>query len=148
MKTQWSHILATAILGAVAGCAMSPPSNPSPRAVVEAKFAAVNRHAVADVVKLYSPDARITSSGFCNPRHGSADVQRTYQALFADFPGIVADVLEYVVQGDRVAVRFIARMKIQGRSIDVPIYNFFTVRNGLIEADEGMFDTGGRPCTS
>jgi hypothetical protein len=34
-----------------------------------------------------------------------------------------------------------------GFAFDVPIMNFFTVRNGLIESDEGRFDNGGRRCS-
>jgi hypothetical protein len=33
-----------------------------------------------------------------------------------------------------------------GRSFDLPLMNFFTVRNGLIVRDQGIFDNGGRAC--
>ena len=118
----------------------------SPRAVVEAKFAAVNRHAVAEVVALYAPDAVVTASDFCQPRRGRADVQRTYEAIFAAVPDAVADVQELIVEGDRVAVRFVVRSRLPGRAFDLPILDFFTVRDGLIVRDDGVFDNRGRPC--
>ncbi len=122
------------------------PDN-SPRAVVAAKFAAVNRHSVPDIVNLYSPDAQVTASDFCKPRRGRADVQRIYQYLFDTFPDIVAEVHEYVAEGDRVAVRFTVRSRLPGKTFAVPIMDFFTVRNGMIESDDGIFDTRGRPCS-
>jgi ketosteroid isomerase-like protein len=129
-----------------AGCA-TPVTHSSAKSVVQAKFAAVNRHALEDIVALYSADAAVTAPDFCTPRHGRDDVRRTYQALFSAFSDISADVQEYVEQGDRVAVRFVVRSSLPGRSFEVPIMNFFTVRNGVIVSDEGMFDTRGRKCS-
>src|SRR3981081_4053294 len=99
-----AHIVAVA-LGLLVTPAHAWPSA-SPREVIAAKFAAVNRHAVDDIVALYAPDAEIIASSFCGARRGRADVERTYRAIFTAVPDAVADVQEYVVQGDRVAVRF------------------------------------------
>jgi hypothetical protein len=55
---------------------------------VRAKFAAVNRHSVEDIVALYAADAELTAPDFCSPRHGHDDVRRTYQALFSAYPDI------------------------------------------------------------
>jgi ketosteroid isomerase-like protein len=118
----------------------------SPRAVIEAKFAAVNRHALVDVIKLYAPDARIISSGFCAPRQGGEGVRRTYQYLLDSIPDLSARVISYVVEGDRVAVLFHTTGHLHGRPFKVQIANFFTVRDGLIQSDEGVYDTAGSPC--
>ncbi len=126
----------------VAGCATTG-AQASAKSVVQAKFAAVNRHALEDIVALYAVDADVTAPDFCSPRHGRDDVRRTYQALFTAFPDISVDVQEYLQQGDRVAVRFVVRTQ----SFAVPIMNFFSVRNGVIVSDEGMFDTRGRKCS-
>jgi ketosteroid isomerase-like protein len=119
----------------------------SPRAVVEAKFAAVNRHSIADIAALYAPDARLTASDFCAPRQGRLEVERTYRGIFAFAPDAFDDVQEYVVQGDRVAVRFTLRGSIGGHSFSAPLMDFFTVHDGLIVNDDGIFDNGGRACT-
>jgi hypothetical protein len=97
-----SSIVALAL---ISGCASVAPSKPSSQSTIEAKFAAVNRHALDEIVNLYSPEAQITASDFCQPRHGREDVRRTYKALFDAIPNIGVEVHEYVVQGDRVAVR-------------------------------------------
>lgn len=131
----------------LSSCATRASSASSPQAIVEAKFAAVNRHDIVEIVRLYAPDAQVTASNFCKPRSGRTDVQRTYQSMFDAFPDIVADIHEYLVQGDRVVVRFTARGRLPGKSFDLPIVNFFTVRNGLIQSDDGVFDTAGRPCS-
>lgn len=138
--------LAVLTLSSFAGCATTV-TQASAKSVVQAKFAAVNRHALEDIVALYSADADVTAPDFCTPRHGHDDVRRTYQALFSAFSDISVDVQEYVEEGDRVAVRFTVRSSLPGRSFEVPILNFFTVRNGVIVKDEGMFDTRGRKCS-
>ena len=135
------------LLCVFAGCT-TPLAQPSAKSVIEAKFAAVNRHSVEDIVALYAVDAELTAPDFCAPRHGHDDVRRTYQALFSAYPDISADVQEYVQEGDRVAVRFIVRSKLPGRSFEVPIMNFFTVRRGAIVSDEGLFDARGRKCSA
>jgi ketosteroid isomerase-like protein len=131
---------------AFASCATTV-AQPSVKSVIEAKFAAVNRHSVEDIVALYAADAELRAPDFCSPRHGHDDVRRTYQALFSAYPDISVEVREYVREGDRLAVRFIVRSKLPGRSFEVPIMNFFTVRRGVIVSDEGLFDTGGRKCS-
>jgi ketosteroid isomerase-like protein len=130
---------------ALAGCAGLTPQSPA-KAVVEAKFAAVNRHSVDDVEKLYAPFASITAPNFCAPRHGREDVRRIYEDLFTTFPEIHAEIQEYLVQGDRVAVRYLVHTGPAGKGFTVPIFNLFTVRDGLITTDDGMFDNGGRKC--
>jgi ketosteroid isomerase-like protein len=114
---------------------------------VEAKFAAVNRHAISEIAALYAPDAVVTASDFCKPRAGRAEVERTYAGIFGFLPDAIADVQEYVVEGDRVAVRYVVRGHVQGREVAIRILNFFTVRDGLIVRDDGVFDNGGRACT-
>ena len=139
-------LVAVLIFSTIPGCATTAGQT-SAKSVVQAKFAAVNRHALEDIVALYAADADVTAPDFCSPRHGHDDVRRTYQALFSAVPDISVEVQEYLEQGDRVAVRFIVRSSLPGRAFEVPIMNFFSVRNGVIVSDEGMFDTRGRKCS-
>ena len=106
----------------------------------------VNRQSIDDIEKLYAPDVSITASNFCAPRHGRADVRRIYQDLFATFPDVRAEIQEYVVQGDRVAVRYLVRIGAAGKEFVVPIINLFAVRDGPVTVDDGVFDNGGRKC--
>ncbi len=133
---------------AIAGllCTAAAPVPHSARAVVEAKFAAVNRHAIGDIVSYYADDAVLTASDFCAPRHGKPDVERTYQAIFGAIADVQVEVVEYVVQGDRVAARVVLHSRRPGHSFDFPLMNFFTVKNGKIVRDAGIFDNGGRAC--
>lgn len=142
----WKRSLAVITLSATAasGCASM---RTDPRSVVEAKFVAVNRHAVADIVALYASDAVISASDFCQPRQGRAGVQRTYLAIFRALPDAVVDVREYLTDGDRVAVRFVLRSATIGPTFQVAIMGFFTVRDGLIVRDDGIFDNRARPCS-
>ena len=138
--------LTTTLLLIIAGCA-TEHSGDAARSVVEAKFAAVSRHAVADIVALYSPSAKLSAPDFCKARSGRDDVRRTYQTLFEQFPDVTVNGLEYLARGERVAVKFVVSSRIPNKTFDVPIMNFFTVRDGLIESDEGLFDTRGRACS-
>ena len=121
-------------------------SGRTPVEAVLAKFAAVNRHDVGAIVASYGSNARLSASDFCADRIGQSEVARTYRAIFALVPDIQAKVQETLVQGDRVAVRVVLHSRTPGRSFDLPLMNFFTVQDGLIVRDEGIFDNRGRPC--
>src|SRR5690349_12299259 len=81
----------------------------SAKAVVEKRFAAVRRHDLEAIVALYAKDAVETSPAFCHDRTGPEGARQTYAELFQAFPNITDDVVAYVVDGDRVAVQFVAR---------------------------------------
>lgn len=119
------------------------PTPAAPRDVVTAMFAAFNRHDAAAMAKLYAPEANLTSPDFCAPR-GRRDVERTYAALFTAYPDIRDDVQQMVVEGEVVAVRFVAVSRTG--DLTLPIQAMIRVRNGLIVDDAAIFDTGGKPC--
>ena len=122
---------------------------PSPKTVVENRFAAVRRHDVEAIVALYANDALETSPAFCTERSGPDGARRTYSELFQAFPTITDDVTSIVVEGERVAVQFVARSKkVDGSyAFEVPLANFLVVRHGRIVRDDTYFDTRGRPCS-
>ena len=116
-----------------------------PAAIVHKLFASFNRHDAAALQALYVPNARLTSSDFCNPRTG-ADVARTYEALFRAFPDIRDDVETIVIEGDRAAVRFVSSSHTLGRNFRLNLVTFFRISDGRIIEDDTIFDTGGRAC--
>jgi ketosteroid isomerase-like protein len=132
---------------AVKGVAAS--AHASAEAVVEKRFAAVRRHDLEAIVALYAKDAVETSPAFCRDRTGPEGARQTYAELFQAFPNITDDVITYVVDGDHVAVQFVARSRRPDGTFafEVPLANFLTVRNGRIVRDETYFDTKGRPCS-
>ena len=141
------------ILGLFAGlmlcfqaCNAAATGDRSPKETITAKFEAVKRHSAEEVASFYAENATLNASDMCAPRHGAAEVIRTYQAIFATFPHIQAEILETVVEGDRVSARVLLKSADPNMRFELPIANFFTVRDGLIIRDEGLFDTGGRPC--
>lgn len=129
--------------------APSMAHEPSPRTVVENRFAAVRRHDVEAIVALYANDAVETSPAFCAERSGPEGARRTYTELFQAFPEITDDVTSIVVEGERVAVQFTARSRKPDGSyaFEVPLANFLVVRHGRIVRDDTYFDTHGRPCS-
>jgi ketosteroid isomerase-like protein len=121
----------------------------SARAVVEQRFAAVRRHDVDAITLLYAMNAVETSPGFCHERVGQDGVRRTYSELFQAFPDISDEVITTLVDGEHVAVQFVARSRRPDGTVlfEIPLANFLTVQNGRITRDETYFDTRGRPCS-
>jgi ketosteroid isomerase-like protein len=121
----------------------------SAKAVVKKRIEAVMRHDLDAIAALYAVDAIETSPGFCTPRIGVEGARRTYGELFQSYPTITDDMATYVVQGNEVAVQFVARVRKPDGSLlfEVPIANFLTVEHGRITRDVTYFDTKGRPCT-
>ena len=135
-------VLTSVLLAACSGM----PSRPEPEDVVRNKFAAVNRHDLQAVTQSYAPDARLMASDFCAPRIGRQEVERTYRALFASIEDLSVQLDEVRPDGNRIMVRFRVLGAVGGRRFEVPIANFFEVRDGLIVYDLGVFDNGGRAC--
>lgn len=131
--------------GALASCAGARPDSAA-LDVVRAKFDAVNNHDVHAIAESYAPQARLMASDFCAPRIGRSEVTRTYEALFGSIENLSVQIDQAFADGSRVAVRFRVLGSVAGRQFEVPIANFFQVRNGLIVYDLGVFDNRGRPC--
>jgi ketosteroid isomerase-like protein len=134
---------------ALAGCSGSLTSTETgedeARAAVESVFAAFNRHDPEAMAALYAENATMISSDYCQPLVGRDAVQEVYRGLFAEVPDVEDEVLDYYVEGDKVAVRFVSRSRLPGRAFEVTIANFFEVRDGLIVRDETIFDAQ-EPC--
>ncbi len=125
-------------------CATTRESTP-PLAVVRAKFDAVNRHDLHAITAAYAPDARLMASDFCAARIGRDAVERTYTALLA-IEDLSVSVDQAIADGNQVLMRIKVRGAIRGQRFEVPIANYFEVRDGLITYDLGVFDNGARPC--
>ena len=147
MKSLHSGVWFSSIL--VATISMPVLAQESPEAVVKRRFEATANRNLDAVAALYAADAIETSPAFCAPRQGSVGARKTYGDLFRDAPGIENEVTNFVVDGNRVAVQFIARVRKPDGSIafEVPLANFLTIERGRIVRDDTYFDTKGRPCS-
>ena len=110
-------------------------------------FAAFNRHDLDAMARLYASDAILESPDFCSPRRGPEGVRKTYADLFRTFPDIIDQVTGSVVNGERVAVQFVAHSQGFDPTHEIRLATFFIVRNGLIVRDETYFDAHGQPCS-
>ncbi len=121
----------------------------SPRAIVAKRFALVGQYDVDGIAALYAPDAIETSPGFCTERRGPAGARRTYGELFEAYPTITAHITALIVEGERVAVEFIARVRKPDGSVafESRLANFLTVHDGKITRDDTYFDPRGQPCS-
>lgn len=118
---------------------------PTPRAVVEAMFRAVNAHDGAALAKLYADDAEIVSSDTCTRMRGPDAVRKGHEDLVRDVPDLHDEPLHWVVDGDTVAVLFEAHGKALGPEGKMLLADFLTVRNGKIVRDVTIFNAGA-PC--
>jgi ketosteroid isomerase-like protein len=132
-----------------AATSMPALAQESPEAVVRKRFEATASRDIDAIAALYASDAVETSPAFCVPRQGSVGARKTYGDLFRDAPGIENQVTNFVVDGNHVAVQFVARARKPDGSIafEVPLANFLTVEHGRIVRDDTYFDTKGRPCS-
>ena len=148
MHSRFLTITLLALVGSAA-CADERPVAESPRAVVERRFALVGRYDDEGIAALYAPDAIETSPAFCTDRRGPAGALRTYGELFKSYPTITAHITSLIVEGDRVAVQFVARVRNPDGSIafESRLANFLIVRAGKITRDDTYFDPIGRPCS-
>jgi predicted ester cyclase len=113
--------------------------------IINKLFNAFNQHDTAALQALYSPNAQLTSSGFCKARTG-ADVARTYAAIFRDIPDIQDEVDSIVIQGDRAAARFVSSGHTPEGEVRLKLVTFFRFKHGRIIEDDTVFDAGGRAC--
>jgi ketosteroid isomerase-like protein len=141
--------LAVCAVAIGSSAALAREAETSPRVVVEKRFEAVKHQDIEAIVALYDKDAVETSPAFCEKRIGREGVRRTYTDLFRMFPTITDDVTTYVVEGDHVAVQFIARSKKADGSdaFEFPLANFLTVKHGRIIRDDTYFGARGQPCS-
>ena len=94
----------------------------------------------------YSADATLTSSDLCRPQRGADALERIHRGLFELAPDVHDDLIDIIVQGDNVAVRFVSSGHIRREAFELEIGDFFRVENGLIVQDNTIFNTNGRPC--
>jgi ketosteroid isomerase-like protein len=147
VKSLHAGVWACSVLLAIASTPAA--AQDSPEAVVKKRFEATARHDLDAIAALYAPEAIETSPAFCAVRQGTAGARKTYGDLFHDAPGIEDEVTNFVVDGNHVAVQFIARVRKPDGSIafEAPLANFLTVEHGRIVRDDTYFDTKGRPCS-
>lgn len=121
------------------------------RQVIEAMFAAFNRHDAEAMAELYSEDAFLDSSDFSAPKRGKQAVRETYSKYFKQSPDIKDEVKSIVVCGDKAFVEFVssgtieipppgAPSELKGQKFTVKIATVLEVKNGKIVRDVSYFD--------
>jgi len=140
----WKAVSASLLLvTGLCACAHAPSAQTSLQPLVDARFATFNRHDLDGIVKLYAPDAVLTSPGFCSPRQGQDGARRAYDDLFKAYPDISDEVTSTVIQGDHIAVQFTVHVG----KYAFPLADFLTVRDGLITRDDAYYDPHGQHCS-
>lgn len=131
------------LAASLAACAHAPSAQTSAQQLVDARFATFNHHDLDGIVKLYAPDAVLTSPGFCSPRQGQEGARRSYGDLFKAYPDISDEVVSYVAEGDHIAVQFVVHLG----KYTAPLATFLTVKDGLIVRDDTYYDAQGQHCS-
>jgi len=138
------RLLPTLLLSSVAAPLSAEPAT-TPRAVVEATLAAINRHDAAALASYYAEDAVIIASDSCAPSKGPEAVRVGHEALIKAIPDLSVEATDWVVEGEHVAILFTAHGKALGPTGTMTLADFFTVKNGKIVRDVTIFNPG-QPC--
>jgi ketosteroid isomerase-like protein len=112
---------------------------------------AARGHDAARVLECYAEDAVAVSPVFGEVR-GRAEVAATWSTLFTTFADLTMENIDFLVDGDRVAV--LGQIKTTdrigwfglpptGSPIAYRLVMLFTVRDGVIVRDERIYDSAG-----
>ncbi|MEO0613060.1 MAG: nuclear transport factor 2 family protein [Pseudomonadota bacterium] len=136
-------IVAGLILGA---CETTPlDQDVAAKTLVEDLFAAFNAHDSKALAAFYTEDAQVISPETCQPTIGRAAITANYDALFEQIPDVRDNVKTVLVDGNSIALTFVASSQISGQEHELPIAAFITIEDGLIARDEAYFDTDVTP---
>lgn len=115
------------------------------RQIVLALFEAFNRHDLEAIVALYSPEAKMVTPSFPEPRYGRDVVRLIYKDHFDNIPGVHDEVTRLVAAGNEAAVEFTATWD-QPTEADpkargaLKISVFLKVEEGLVVEDITYYD--------
>jgi len=132
---------------------MTPPSTPRDHALalVRQLLEAASRRDRARVAACYAADAVAVSPVF-GEVHGGEAVALTWQTLFTTFADLTIENIDFLVDGDRVAVlgKISTTDRIgwfglppTGSPITYRLVMLFTIKDGLIVHDERIYDSTG-----
>ena len=65
--------------------------------------------------------------------------------MFDQIPDVHDTLKTIVIDGNKVALTFVASSQLEGREFELPIAAFMTLENDLIAKDEVYFDTDEAP---
>ena len=131
--------------------AQHPTRRDAALTLVQQLLLAANGHDAARVLECYAEDAVAVSPVFGEVR-GRAAVAETWSTLFTMFADLTMENVDFLVDGDRVAV--LGQIKTTdrigwfglpptGSPIAYRLVMLFTVRNGVIVRDERIYDSAG-----
>ncbi|WP_038037699.1 nuclear transport factor 2 family protein [Thermorudis peleae] len=115
----------------------------SPREVVHAVLAALNRGDIEEALRycaedivLWSPGPELTGQEV----HGKAQLRALLEANERYWPDTWCAIQTFIADGEHVAVELMTVATHNGRRVIQPMAAFFTVRDGLIVRQANYFD--------
>jgi len=136
-------IVAGLILGACETTSLD--QDKAAETLVEDLFSAFNAHDSQALADFYTEDAQVISPESCEPTIGRKAIAANYDVLFEQIPDVRDDVKTVLVDGNSIALTFVASSRISGQEFELPIAAFMTLEDGLIARDEVYFDTDITP---
>lgn len=122
-----------------------------PKEVVQAIFAAFNRHDAEGMASFYAEDTFVDSPDFTAPKRKPKEVAENYRNYFESTPNIKDDVTNIIVSGNKVIVEFISSGTIQnlapddppimkGKKFSLNICAILEIKNGKVVRDITYYD--------
>jgi steroid delta-isomerase-like uncharacterized protein len=109
---------------------------------------AFNAHDVADLVALYSEDARLFDTGMHRARTGRAEIERWFRRRFESMPALQYTPIRRFFAEGQAAICWIVSGKTPpllgqswlSRPFQVDGVSIFVIRNGLIQSQNDYYD--------
>jgi steroid delta-isomerase-like uncharacterized protein len=120
-------------------------------ALVNQKFAAMNKHDISAIAKLYADNAIITSPNMEKAETGQKGISAVFGRYFTTSPDMVYTISRILTGDSSVTVEYTFSGTMKHLEASVPQYmlnkaysikccNVMEIRNGKITADESYFD--------
>ena len=81
------------------------------------------------------------TSALGSTSHGRDDYRRRLPGFLAQFAGLQYEIVETIVEGDHVAVRYRLTANFSGHPLDIPGVMLFELRGGLIAHRTDVWDS-------
>jgi steroid delta-isomerase-like uncharacterized protein len=121
--------------------------------LVKKEIDSLNSHNLEASVQNYSDSFKGMDSGYSHPLT-KQDIRKDNQAFLSAFPDLRIEVKDWVAQGDKVAISWIAygtqknpletptmgAIPATNKSITVPGTTFYEIRNGMIVREDTYYD--------
>jgi limonene-1,2-epoxide hydrolase len=102
--------------------------------------AAVTRMDADELIEYFTPDAVYLLMPMPPPLRGREEIYKSLAGMPARFRGVRIETISQITSGDLVVSEFIAHLRLDNQTMELPMADFFELENGKIKAWREYFD--------